>query len=542
MPDLSYRDIISSQTKMILDLILENKPQTLAIVSISVAATFIYYIVLLPFFISPLASIPGPRLAAITKYYILYKTWSEQRNRLVHSLHAQYGPIVRLGPDEVSISDPAYIKEIYSANFDKSSFYGQFGNYGRLNAFSTLEKTPHIHRRRVTAQLYSKSYVTSQPIEEIARSRVVDAIKHIQSTLSKAKTDKPFVEVYEVFHALAMDVVTGLILGRSRGTTMLRQDRSTWGIINDYRLQSSMWFWTTLMPQFYDLAAGKDLMAASKRAQDWNVENCERALTATEKGAAEGSILRKLYDSGVQGYDAFSEIQDHVAAGHETTGATLSFLAWHLSKHPDVQQRLHEELVAAFGECPDTDTDTNTSSSTGAVYVPAYSDVEKLPYLNGVVMETLRIYTAIPGAEPRVVPPSGMMWKGTRSETNPVDEKDMMVYIPGGTVVSMQPWTLHRDESVYPNALKFDPTRWIDCPEEELRRMNRSFMAFGAGVRMCLGLHLATEEIKLMVTSLYWRYKTTVAPGYDDEAAMYVTDKYTVHPRGHYTLLEFTRL
>lgn len=513
---------------MIVDVLLENQSSVLIAAGAAVAVAIAYYLVLLPFFLSPLAAIPGPKLGAITQYYILYKTWNEERNRLVHDLHAKYGPIVRLGPNEISISDPAYVKEIYSANFDKSSFYGQFGNYGRLNSFSTLEKTPHIHRRRVTAQMYSKSYVTSEPIEELASSRVADAVNCLRSEI----TEKPQVDVYELFHALAMDVVTGFILGDKQGTRMAKKGRSSWGIINDYRIQSSMWFWTTLMPQFYDQAAGKDRLAAGKRAQDWNIANCEKALTATEKGAVPGSILRKLYDAGTTGLDAFSEVQDHVAAGHETTGATLSFLTWHLSKHPEVQERLRKEIIEAFGECHDI-------TAEGQAFVPAYRDVDKLPYLNGVVMETLRIYAAIPGAEPRVVPPSGMVWKG--SEAYPVAEKDM-VFIPGGTVISMQPWTLHRDENIFPNALEFDPTRWMNKSEEELRRMNRSFMAFGAGVRMCLGLHLATEEIKLMVTSIYWRWKTTVAPGYDDEDCMYVVDKYTAHPKGHYTLLEFSPL
>ncbi|KAF5111529.1 hypothetical protein DV453_000174 [Geotrichum candidum] len=362
--------------------------------------------------------------------------------------------------------------------------------------------------------MYSKSFVTSEPIESIASTRVLDAVKNIRTSLQETKT----VEVYELFHALAMDVVTGLILGDDQGTRMLKdQSRSSWNIIDDYRKQSSMWFWTTLMPQFYDWAAGKVRLAAGARAQDWNIKNCE---SAVEKGPSHGSILKKLYDSGVTGLDAFSEIQDHVAAGHETTGATLSFLTWHLSKHPEVQKKLHEEIVTAFGACPNAD------------YVPPYKQVEKLEYLNGVVMETLRLYAAIPGAEPRVVPPSGMMWRGSDSTNGEP------IYIPGGTIISMQPWTLHRDENIYKNALEFDPYRWINASEEELRLMSRSFMAFGAGVRMCLGLHLATEEIKLLVTSMYWRWKTSVNKDYSDDN-MYVVDKYTVHPKGHYTLLDF---
>lgn len=494
---------------MLIDFLLENK-----VVCIFLAATIglFYFTILTPFYLSPLKNVPGPKIAAVTKWWILYITWAEKRNRTVHELHKKYGPIVRLSPSEVSISDPDYLKDIYiSGNYDKSGFYAQFSNYGEHCTFSILTKKDHIKKRKASAPLYNKSFVTSEPIEELVQTKVKETLKFVGGTN---------VEVYELFHCLAMDVVTGLIFGQRNGTQLLQDfSQKSWKIVDDYRKQTSTWFWTTLMPEYYDIAAGKERLEAGARAQNWNLVNCQNAV---ENGALEddNSVMKKLYASNVTGLSAFSEVQDHVAAGHETTGATLSFLTHHLSQHPDIQEKLHEELVGTFGKPPVDDP----------FYVPPYKDVDALRYLNGVVMETLRLYAAIPGAEPRIVPAIGMNFQNK-------------YFLPGGTIVSIQPWTLHRDENVYKNAEEFNPLRWIDSSEEELKVMNKSFMAFGKGIKMCLGQFLATEEIKLLVTAIYWRYRTSVNASYDPFGDnMYVVDKYVVHPKSHSLKLDFEKI
>lgn len=50
----------------------------------------------------------------------------------------------------------------------------------------------------------------------------------------------------------------------------------------------------------------------------------------------------------------------------------------------------------------------------------------------------------------------------------------------------MSSWEMHRNETYFPNARKFDPTRWLD--QKEARRLDRAFVPFGKGTRACVGV------------------------------------------------------
>ncbi|CAN6657136.1 hypothetical protein TRVA0_029S01376 [Trichomonascus vanleenenianus] len=483
---------------MLLDILKSSfdYPVTLAVTGI------VTYFILYPLFFGKLKNVPGPWIAQFSSAWILYKTWSEQRIRLVDDLHRKYGPVVRLSPNEISVSDPTFVRTIYVGNYDKSTFYAQFGAYGSINMFATLVKDRHIKRRKVMTQAYSKSTVCSSTVEAMTQKRISNAVACIAKERELSKND--VVDVYNIFHALAMDTVTSFLLGEGNGTNYL--ETHNWSMIVHYRLQSAMWFWTTLMPRFYSWALDKETKIAVTTTAAWTKA---RTLARLSEPLQPGTVLEQLDTSGVTGLHAAAEVQDHTAAGHETTGVTLSYLTYHLSLFPEIQQRLQEELVETFGSPSKMEHET----------IP-YKVVDSLPYLNGVVMETLRLYSAIPGAEPRTVPPTGM----------PVHS--LNITIPGGTIVSMQPYTMHRDQNVFPDPYAFKPERWFESSPEQLRMMNKSFMAFGAGVRMCVGLNLALQEIKLITASIYRLYSTSIAPGFNDEDMVFA-DKYTTHPVGH---------
>lgn len=94
-----------------------------------------------------------------------------------------------------------------------------------------------------------------------------------------------------------------------------------------------------------------------------------------------------------------------------------------------------------------------------------YDQVKALPYLSQVIEETLRLYAAIPFGLPRYVPEGGATLAGR--------------YIPGGMTVSAQAYSMHRNPSVFPEPLKFDPSRW----EKPTQEMKDSFVPFGGGSR-----------------------------------------------------------
>ena len=150
---------------------------------------------------------------------------------------------------------------------------------------------------------------------------------------------------------------------------------------------------------------------------------------------------------------AASECMDELVAGIDTTGDALCFLMHHLSlptsSSQRIQARLHAELAAHPG-----------------------ANVDDLPYLDAVLKEGLRVFCPVAMSFPRVVPKGGRTIDG--------------VALPEGTIVSCQPYTLHRlDEGVFPNPEEYVPERWLE-PEGETER-NQLFFAFATGGRGCIG-------------------------------------------------------
>lgn len=83
---------------------------------------------------SPLSKLPGPAISKFTTLFLKWKEIHAQRTTYVHQLHLQYGPVVRIAPNEVSFTSWEALKEIYcsgGSGYDKTEFYDLFKIYGR---------------------------------------------------------------------------------------------------------------------------------------------------------------------------------------------------------------------------------------------------------------------------------------------------------------------------------------------------------------------------------------------------------------------------
>ncbi|OUM54052.1 hypothetical protein BVG19_g3395 [[Candida] boidinii] len=476
-----------------------------------------------PLYFHPLAKIPGPKLGALTKYYILYISWSEQRNNKVEEWHKKYGPIVRVGPNEVDICDVDYLKDIYVGNYDKSSFYTQFTSYDSFNTFSSPTKEPHRKSRKISAKFYSKSHIASSDLQVKFRSVLSKVLKLIHENELKS------IDVFLIFQEMAMDVVNDITFGEKYYKPLLN-DPFNYGkeIIRQFVNQSEPWFWVTQLPQFFDLVTPKDVKNDTSSTMKW----IEDQFNDSKKDLTQDSLVSVLVNGGKDDNAAKSEVFDHVAAGHATTGVTLSYLFWEMAKNPKIQSKLIEELKKI---------NNNQIFDSDNFESHYYDKIEDLPYMNAVVLEVFRLHAAIPGQEPRVVPQKGLHWKGS-------DETPELM-IPPGTVVTVQPWSLHRNEKVFPDALTFNPERWlideskpIELENERLKEMNRNMMQFGSGVRMCIGMNIAIAEIKLTVCGILSRFNVELDDSFDYDKAMIMSDKYTTHPAGYATKLIFKPL
>jgi hypothetical protein len=151
--------------------------------------------------ISPLAKVPGPKIAALTQWWIIYHEFNGDRTVTIHKLHEKYGPVVRVSPTEVSFNNPEGVKDIYGAGsqFPKSHFYDLFMYYGERNMFTTLTKKEHGDRKKMITDRYSKSYVMQPAIEASVQARVEEFMAQIK----KSK----ILDMYMYLHCYALEYI-----------------------------------------------------------------------------------------------------------------------------------------------------------------------------------------------------------------------------------------------------------------------------------------------------------------------------------------------
>ncbi|CAO3628691.1 unnamed protein product [Cunninghamella blakesleeana] len=197
------------------------------------------------------------------------------------------------------------------------------------------------------------------------------------------------------------------------------------------------------------------------------------------------------------------ELQDQcltfLAAGHETTSVSLSWTLWYLAKNQDAQSALRDEIKPLFDAIDmDHPLFTNPSQVDHAksiveANIPKYDDINKLPLLNNVCKEALRLSTPVP-------------------TTNRLATKDDVIgpyFIPKGTNVFFSIITSHHDKKVWgEDALEFNPDRWNHAPAKNVSPYEYAPFLY-PGARTCIGNRFAMMEMKVLLAILIKDMKFT---------------------------------
>lgn len=163
-------------------------------------------------------------------------------------------------------------------------------------------------------------------------------------------------------------------------------------------------------------------------------------------------------------------------AGRDTTACAMSWMFFELAQNQDVQEKLIKEIDEKLeGRAPSLED----------------LDPSRMPYLNGVLFETLRLH-----------PPVPIDTKKASRDINYIDG----TVVPKGTAFLYSAYAMGRNPSVYPNPTKFNPNRWIPFKEPSLFE----FPVFQAGPRFCLGKDMAKFEAKLLAATLLQKFKFSI--------------------------------
>ncbi len=165
-------------------------------------------------------------------------------------------------------------------------------------------------------------------------------------------------------------------------------------------------------------------------------------------------------------------------AGHETTATALAWSWYLLCQHPEIYQKVQQEV------------DSILQGRT-----PTYADLARLPYCLQVFKEAMRIY-----------PPAYAISRRALCEVE-IDG----YHVPKNWVVLISPYTLHRRTDYFPDPEKFDPDRF--SPEREKQLPRYAYLPFGAGPRICIGMYFSMMEGHLLLATLAQRVSFSLIPG-----------------------------
>jgi cytochrome P450 len=190
-----------------------------------------------------------------------------------------------------------------------------------------------------------------------------------------------------------------------------------------------------------------------------------------------------------------------LAAGHETTSSALSWACYLLAKHPELQRTLREEIHHALPE----DMDIKS--------VDLASTLEPLPYLNGIMNETLRLYPTVPLTMRQAIRDTDLAGQA----------------IPKGVTVVLSTWLMNRSPEVWgAEAGEFRPERWITSGKPNSNggaNSNYEFLTFLHGPRSCIGQGFAKAEMRCLLASMIRTFSWDLA-----------MDESKILPRGAITI------
>ena len=209
-----------------------------------------------------------------------------------------------------------------------------------------------------------------------------------------------------------------------------------------------------------------------------------QVLIRTRRASTEGrddllSVLLAAVDEESGARMSDRQLRDEVMtlflAGHETTANALTWAWYLLSRHPEVEEKLADELRHVL-----------------AGRTPSVSDFAALPYTEMVIREVLRLYPPAPGLA-----------------REPIEDVTIGGYdVPKGSLVVVNIYAIQRDGRFFPDPERFDPERF--APGWEARIPRYAYLPFGGGPRVCIGNGFALMEARLILAMVAQHYKLSL--------------------------------
>ncbi|KAJ8114690.1 hypothetical protein ONZ43_g4843 [Nemania bipapillata] len=358
------------------------------ILTFGVVVLYFIFLVTYRLFFSPIAGVPGSKLAAATGWYEAYfdVALGGQFVFKIEEWHKKYGPIVRVNPWEVHISDPDFYDVYFSTRSKHSKFKPWQKRFGLpLSTFDAIHHEEHNRRRQAVAPFFTRQRVLDYiPFIQKCVDRMCNRIEQEYRNTSKTLC------LDEVFSSLTSDVITYYsfalfydFLGMPdfKSPFTLGARRLALSVHVSGHIPGFLWLMQSLPRSWVAV-----INPSMKHVFDFHGElrnQIQRIMNGEHKNNPSQSsvyptVFSDLMESNLRPEEKTVDLFFHeagiiVGAGIETTKAALTIASFHVLANPSTKHRLQKELREAMPE---------------PLSAPlTLAQLEKLPYLHGVVQE-----------------------------------------------------------------------------------------------------------------------------------------------------------
>jgi cytochrome P450 len=418
------------------------------------------------------------------------RTYARDPFRFISALERAYGDVARfdMGPmDTVMLCDPTAIERVLVSeadHFRKPDFQGDalgdlLGDGLLLSEGETWEQ-----QRKLANPAFSMARLSGMAdrITDHAEDRIADwshgDVIDAEQSMTRVTLD------------VILDLMMGVELSEQRVQTIEEQLLPLGQRFEPDPIRFAMPQW---MPMPDDAEFDRAVRTLDEVLDDI-IAVREESLGTAEDGPMDFlSVLLRARDDGNQSPEQLrDEMMTMLLAGHDTTALTLTYTWFLLSEHPEVEQRVHEELDDVIGDDR-----------------PGMEHVRELDYLEWVIQEAMRLY-----------PPVYTIFR------EPTEDVTLSGYeVEAGTTLMVPQWGVHRSERFYEDPETFDPERWK--PERASERPRFAYFPFGGGPRHCIGKHLAMLEAQLITATTASQYRLE----FQGETPLELLPSLTAHPR-----------
>lgn len=366
-----------------------------------------------------------------------------------------------LGPIVGAIS-PQSAKDVLTADtsalevFDPASLAMVF----RPRSVVMLSGAPHARERKLLMPSFNRGHVVRSYAATMQETALHQA--------GELPLGKPFV-MQRLAQRILLRIVVRDVFGVTEGDAQVELERRIRELFE--ASSPALIFFPSLRHRF----GGIGPYAAWQRA-DARLTRLIHGLIAARRAQPAGErvdvltmLLSARYDDGTAPDDevVHDELMALFFAGHAATATTIAWVFYWLHRHPETLARLREELATLPADA-------------------APEQYTKLPYLDAVCNETLRLY-----------PPVTDLYRKLR-----VPLRVGAHTIPAGTGVAVLTAMIHAREELFPEPLRFRPERFAERTYTPFE-----FLPYGTGPRRCLGAAFAHQALQIVVASILRRYE-----------------------------------